>query len=63
MKLHALLLLPLALLAGRASAINMVVVEARAAGLKPGMMISSTAPVTLKEGETLKLPGVLSPGK
>lgn len=57
MRLHALLLLPLALLAGRASAINMVVVEARAAGLKPGMMISSTAAVTLKEGERVTIIG------
>lgn len=57
MKLRALLLLPIALLAGRASAINMVVVEARAAGLKPGMMISSTAPVTLKEGERVTIIG------
>lgn len=57
MKYYALLLLPLALLAGRASAINMVVVEARAAGLKPGMMISSTAAVALKEGERVTIIG------
>jgi len=49
------LLLPLALMAAPAWAINMVVVDARAGGFKPGQSVSSTAMVVLKEGERVTM--------
>lgn len=52
-------LLPLLLLIAStgAEAAKMIVIDARAAGLKPGMSIDSTAPLTLKEGERVTLIG------
>lgn len=52
-------LLPLALLLAStaAEAAKMVVIDARASGLKAGMSIDSTAPLTLKEGERVTLIG------
>ncbi len=57
MKLSTCRLLPLVLLASPASADNMIVVEARAAGFKPGMMVSSAAAIALKEGERVTIIG------
>jgi len=55
MKLRTRILLPLALVAAPATAINMVVVDARGGGFKPGGMVSSTAMVVLKEGERVTM--------
>lgn len=55
MTLATRFLLPLMLMAGPAWAINMIVVDARAGGFKPGMSVSSTAIVSLKEGERVTM--------
>jgi len=55
MSLAKHLLLPLALLAAPAWAINMIVVDARAGGFKPGQSVSSTAMIALKEGERVTM--------
>lgn len=49
------LLLLLAALASPAAAINMVVVDARGGGFKPGQMVAASAIVALKEGERATL--------
>lgn len=43
------------LLAGAASAANLIVVEARGVGLKPGSTIDSTKPLVLKQGQHVTL--------
>ena len=55
MNLAKCLLLPLALAATPVWAINMIVVDARAGAYKPGMAVSSTAMVALKEGERVTM--------
>lgn len=43
------------LAAGAASAANLIVVEARGIGLKPGATVDSTKPLTLKQGQHVTL--------
>ena len=55
MRMTARLLLPLALCSAPAIAANMIVVDARGAGLKPGMTVNSASVIDLKEGERVTM--------
>jgi hypothetical protein len=59
MKILRTIAIPLALCLGAsaASATPLIVIDARAAGLKPGQKIDSATPITLKEGERVTVIG------